>query len=234
MNLEWVKDLLPLLNATGIPLLAIGILLLLRAYQNSVQTYKDVTSSLKDENERLRTRLTEVETSYYGEMDKARDIAIKSMEAIEKLRIQKTKLLSETSADSEELVSEVKKINEAIRLLGELSTAFKLFDEQMRVHIAYTRREFSRLLAEPTQVLERIADVVRDDSSRLEIVQILNLAEVLDVNVIDRASETSSSLELKKLLATLVSELPEEEKRLELPSTDEGALLESEAEETPS
>jgi hypothetical protein len=64
MNLDWLTNLLPFLNSTGIPLLAIGIILLFRAYQKSLETYKGTFTDLREENKRLRQCLRESDTSY--------------------------------------------------------------------------------------------------------------------------------------------------------------------------
>lgn len=82
MNLDWIPNLLPIINATGIPILSIGILLLLRAYQNSVETYKDTTNHLREENERIRKRLADADNLYFGEVEKMRAIVSSSVDAI--------------------------------------------------------------------------------------------------------------------------------------------------------
>jgi len=62
MNFDWLTNLLPIINATGIPLLVVGIFLLLRAYQKATEISKSTATYLSEENERLRKRLVEVNT----------------------------------------------------------------------------------------------------------------------------------------------------------------------------
>jgi hypothetical protein len=176
MNLDWLTTLLPIINATGIPILAIGIILLLRAYQKSVEAYKETSSHLREENERIRKRLNEADTFYFGEVEKMRTTVSNSMEAIKELQVRKISLLTQASEDNKETVlADIEKINEAIEGLREISTRAKTIDVKVREALFYLNHDFQEL----TVHVGELADQISDTKSRVAIVGVVSSGEAL-------------------------------------------------------
>jgi hypothetical protein len=160
MDYDSFMKLLPILNATGVPLLAIGIILLLRAYQQSVKAYRESSTHLLEENKRLRNLLSEGDANYLSLMEKMKGIVAKSVEAIEQLQVRKISLLSkseETSSDN--VLADVKNINEAISLMRQLSDFNYRLGLDYKHQQAYTRDQFVSLTTQVGQLAEQIGDI---------------------------------------------------------------------------
>lgn len=166
MNLDWTI-LLPIVNSTGIPLLAIGIILLLRAYQKSGETYKETSNHLKEENERLRKRLNDADTLYISEVEKMRTAAVSAAETIKELQARKIALLSSANeANKESALHDVDKINKAIEELHTLSSVLRSIDSKIRESLFYINHDFRYL----TINISNLADQIGDTKSRVAIV----------------------------------------------------------------
>ena len=184
MQPDWLTNFLPVLNATGIPLLAVGVILLVRAYQKSIEAYKDSTTHLAAENEKLRERLRVIDASYFDQIEKAKTSAAKSFEAIEELYARKVSLLSETeSASTKDILSDVKNINQAIELIRELSSVQRGFNSQLHMHttkmddeLAAWDSHFKSLSSE----ISRLADRIGDTASRVIVVSVVTSAKVVE------------------------------------------------------
>ena len=122
MDTSWISSLIPLLNASGLPILAVGIFILIRAYQKLVEAHKTSYEELLTENDRLRRRLASVDDSYFQEMEKLHSIIKKSSDAIDELQVRKITLLSseQFKNDQERILSDIPKINKIIELLQEV------------------------------------------------------------------------------------------------------------------
>jgi len=203
---DWLTVVLPIINAAGIPLLAFGIILLLRAFQKSTDIYKDTTIHLKDENDRLRKRLSEFESSYFNEIEKAREIAVRSMDAIQELHtIRATIKLNENKDDS---TYEIEGIDSAIEILKGLSTAFKILDMKLQEHIVYSKQEFELLVSKISHSLIYIERDLRNDKGRQAIDRIISLVGSSDPLLIEKeltnlriSRGEKEERELKKFLA---------------------------------
>ncbi len=160
MDYDFFMKILPILNATGVPLLAIGIILLLRAYQQSVKTYRESSTHLLEENKRLRNLLSEGDANYLALMEKMKGIVAKSVEAIEELQVRKISLLSKSEETSnDEVLADVKNINEAISLVRQLAEFnYKLGVDYKREQM-YMRDHFLSLTTQVGQIAEQIGDI---------------------------------------------------------------------------
>lgn len=184
-----INTLMPILNAMGIPLLATGIILLIRAYRKSVEAYKDTSNHLREENERLRILLSEKDTSYFEQIQRMNRITAKSAEVIEELQARKVALLSKPKAeteknliamlskrkaDTERALWEVKKINESIELMQKLIAMQGLFERQWRDDASHIKDEFLSLTVKIGQLAEHVGDV----KSRIAIVSVVTPPEI--------------------------------------------------------
>lgn len=171
MNFDWITTILPVINATGIPLLSIGIIFLLRAYQKSVETYKETTTHLQDENKRVRDQLSVLDSSYVESLNKMRDTVSKSMQAIGELQAAKLTLMTNPDNSPEELVqSDIEKIDEVLDRLSELIDVSKrneYFQHEMETRINF---EFNKL--------GKLINQIGDTKSRLAIVRVVATEEV--------------------------------------------------------
>lgn len=208
MNID-LSNLLTILNATGIPLLAIALILLVKAYQKSGETYKETSSHLSSENERLRKRLGEVDASYFTDVEKMRSIVAKSMEAIEELQTRKIALLSKSEGSSDEaILADVEKINEAIQKLHALDDLERHLELRFKEQTLYLHREFQSLTFE----IGKLAEHIGDTNARIAVVGVLassSKQETLKSEVGDH----------KRGLISPVTEEP----TLQLPGSDEEA-----------
>jgi len=166
MNLDWLTTLIPIVNATGIPLLAVGIILLLRAYQKSVEAYKDTSLHLSEENKRLRTQLSEVDSGYLEALNRMREIAAKSIQATGELQAAKISLLTGGSDLAEHTIrSDVAKINQVLDLLQTLSETVKrieLFQKETELAVQAEFHKIGQLISE-----------IGDTQTRLSIVRVI-------------------------------------------------------------
>jgi hypothetical protein len=168
MNFDWLANLVPILNATGIPLLGIGIVLLVRAYQKSAETYKETSAHLTEENKRLWERLHDVDVGYFDEVEKMKSIVAKSIDAIGELQIRKVALLSKPEElSSETIMSEIKKIDRAIALMQELSQTqeelkilFVRYNRAMQEEIFKLEQRFQNSAIQVGEMAGQIGDPI--------------------------------------------------------------------------
>jgi hypothetical protein len=80
-----LSDVLTILNAAGIPVLAAAVLLLIRAFRQQAEIYKGSTdeckqfvASLQAEIQRLRTALESTDLAYLKAMEKVRELSDRS------------------------------------------------------------------------------------------------------------------------------------------------------------
>lgn len=173
MNFDW-PNLLPILNATGIPLLTIGIILLIRAYQKSVETYKETSTHLSEENTRLRKRLSEIDLDYFAQVERMKNIVSNSVEAIEELQARKITLLSKPmDVSNEKIFNDVEKINEAIKLLESLDLLQNEFDIRLNEQTIYMQREFQHL----TRAISMLSEQIGDNQSRVTVLGVLTSSQ---------------------------------------------------------
>lgn len=230
MNLDWLANLLPILNATGIPLLAIGIILLIRAYQRSVEIYKETSAHLKEENERLRKRILETDTGYFAEIDRMKGIVSKSIEAIAELQARKQALLTNVEdSPREAILSDVQKIKQVIALMEnlartseELDLRFQRHSTEMKAELQDIRASFQRRMFH----VGEFADGIGDTQSRIAVVRVITSDEAYE----KVKSETTG--QKRGLIAPPLEEIPgrkallsEDPERLTLPETLEDTEL---------
>jgi predicted nucleic acid-binding Zn-ribbon protein len=202
MNLNWLTDVFPVLNATGLPLLAIAVILLVRAFQKSIETYKETSAHLStenqtlreriqetyrnftEENEKLRERLHKIDTDYFDELDRMKSVVSKTNEAIAELHARKVALLSKPEDSSNEaILSEVQKIGQAISIMQELVNSQKEFKSLLSKGIVYVydkdlknvERQFELL----TNQVGELAGQIGDTKTRIAVVSILTTENML-------------------------------------------------------
>jgi hypothetical protein len=153
MDLNWLMQLLPIINGAGIPILAVGIVLLLRAYQAATKSYQETSEHLKIENERLRGRLIEAEDRYFLSAEKIKDLMSKSIEAVGQLEARKVALLSTAEGISkDDLKAEIDKLNKAIEVMHHINL-FKS-ERQFEDH-----RRYVALMANISELIGQISDI---------------------------------------------------------------------------
>ena len=171
---------LQVLNAAGIPLFATGVVLLILAYQRSGEAYRDGSKHLREENDRLRSSLTERDGEYFRQVDRISSMLAKSDKAIEELQARKIALLSSKSditTDDDRILAEVKKINGAIQVIQDLPTG-------LHSSLHYMGKEFDSTATKIGQLAEEIGDV----QARLAIVAIITSPEIHRKLVIEVSS----------------------------------------------
>jgi hypothetical protein len=207
MNFDWITTTLPIINATGIPLLSIGIILLLIAYQKSVETYKDSTTHLKDENKRVREQLSTLDSSYTDSLNKMRETVSKSMQAIGELQAAKISLLTNSNNSPAELVkSDIEKIEIVLDKLSELVDSSKRLEYYQNETSARMNIEFNNL--------GKIITQIGDTKSRLAIVRVIATDEVFQ-SISSQVSENKRGLffspEKKKITLEELKDLEPDE-----------------------
>jgi len=180
-----VNAVLQIVNALGIPLLAVGVILLIVAYQKSGEAYRDGSKYLRDENDRLRTRLAERDDHYFALVDRTAKLLARSERAIEELQARKIGLLAstpESDANRDLVLAEVKKINAAIESLQDLPLEFSY----------HLERELGSMTRRVAELAEEIGDV----RARLAVVAVVTSPDVhekLTAEISGRASGLVSS-----------------------------------------
>jgi hypothetical protein len=170
-------SLIPIVNATGIPLLAIGVILLVRAYQKSVDTYKETSVHLSSENDRLRKRLVEADTAYSRELNELRSIVSKSVKAIEELEARKFALLSKTEDTSEQTIfTDVAKIDELITRITQLSHLDSFISRELANFSLHIQQEADKITAE----ISSLAMQIGDTKTRIAVVGFIASSEKQD------------------------------------------------------
>jgi len=215
---DWLTNLLPILNAAGIPLLAIGVILLIRAYQKSVETYKETSSHLRDENERLRKRIYELDTSYFREVEKVRSVILKSSEVIEELNVRKVTLLSKAEErpikpmirNSPEK-SDVIAINKAIELLEAIISHQRRNEIDYLQKTFYSGEQFRDIIHQLSMLTDRIGDI----ETKFTILKVLSEADIKQLR--NKVGEQKRGL-------ALTEEETSARERLENPSLPPSAL----------
>jgi hypothetical protein len=184
MDFDWVPKLLPLVNATGVPLLAIGFYLLFRAYQKSIDTYKETHEHLSDENKRLRERLQSSDTGYFDQINKMRDVVSKSVDTISDLQARKVALLSKPDdIPRDAIISDVNKINEAISLMQELTAVSKEVRSLYQKHIERVEEEVRMKEYHYHDLAKRIGNLsekIGDTSSRVLVVSVISSDKAIE------------------------------------------------------
>jgi len=169
--------LLPIINAAGIPILAIGIIILLRAYQKASETYRDTSNYLRDENERLGKRLATAEANHFNDYEKMRVMASNSINAIQELQARKVSLLTQSeSLATQEILAEVKKINDTIELLQNMSSMISVLSIDNQRKFDSINENFQKI----TQQVSLMADQIGDTKSRVAILGAITSTKVLD------------------------------------------------------
>lgn len=191
MEFDWISKLLPLVNATGVPLLAVGFYLLFRAYQKSIDTYQgtyrhlteenrrlnETYSNLSHENSLLKERLQSIDTEYYDQIDKMRESIIKTANAISELQARKVALLSKEDVPESTIVSDVNKINEAIALMQEFASASKEIRLSYKKHIEYFDDEMKTKDLKYNELalkISKLSEQIGDTSSRVIVVRVVS------------------------------------------------------------
>jgi len=166
MNFDWLATLIPIVNATGIPLLAIGIIFLLRAYQKSVEAYKETSLHLTEENKRLRNQLSEADAGYIEALNRMREIATKSIQASGELQAAKVNLLTNPGdIPKDGIQSEVEKIDKVLELLDDLVVSagrIENYQKEVEFGLQHELNRIGKLLSE-----------IGDTQSRLSIVRVI-------------------------------------------------------------
>lgn len=201
---EVLQEILPLLNALGLPLLGTAVLILVRAYRQSAETYEQTSSSLRTENERLRTQLTVRDTQYFGEVDRMKATTASALRAVEEIQASKAALLSgSSSASKEDLRSDIENLNRALEQIGELTLLSKEMDLKLRdVSLAFDRR-----FNEATTAIAQLADRIGDTRSRVALIGVLGSPQAFDrIRSVAGASErglilAGSDSEIERILA---------------------------------
>lgn len=158
MNLDWLMQLVPIINAAGVPILAVGIILLLLAYQNASKSYQETSVHLKIENERLRARLSEEEDRYFLGAEKIKDLMSKSIEAMGQLEARKVALLSTVEGISkDDLKAEIDKLNKAIEVLHRLIGYDKERQIEAQHRYLVLIRHIGELIGQISDIKSRIA-----------------------------------------------------------------------------
>jgi Tfp pilus assembly protein PilN len=187
MNFDWITTLLPIINATGIPLLSIGIIFLLRAYQKSVETYKDTTAHLKEENKRVREQLSILDSSYADSLNKMRETVSKSMQAIGELQAEKISILTNSSnLPVESVQSDIEKIDDVLDTLSALVGLSKRMESY--------QHEMDSRFTEGLSRLGKLITQIGDTKSRLAIVRVLASNEVYE-SISSQVSEHNRGLQ---------------------------------------
>lgn len=156
---DWVT-ILPIINATGIPLLAFSFFLLFRVYHRSIETHQGTIAGLRHENERLRQRLSESDASYTELALKMRAMAMRGAEAVEELEARKITLLSKKETAPKELIlEEVQRINESIQQIEEVQRLRLQFDVALREETIRTRSHLQHITSRISGLAQQVGDV---------------------------------------------------------------------------
>jgi predicted nucleic acid-binding Zn-ribbon protein len=184
MDFDWLPKLLPLINATGVPLLAVGCYLLFRAYQKSIDTYKETHEHLSEENKRLREQLQSVETGYFDQVNKMKDVVSKTVDAISELQARKVALLSKPDeVPKDAILSDVNRINEAINLMQKLIEVSKEVKFLYRRHLEHIEEEVKMKEYNYRDLAKRISylsERIGDTSSRVLVVSVISSDKAIE------------------------------------------------------
>jgi len=213
MPTDWLSTLLPIINAAGIPILAIAIVMLLRAYQKATDTYKDVSNHLRSENERLSNRLAKVETDYFSDYDKMKVTVSSSMNAIQELQARKIALLSQPeNSESKDILTEVKKINNIIDLLQTIMSGVTEISSQQQHMVTRANYDAQRVMIE----MGKLAEQIGDTKSRVAVLGVITSNKSLN--------EVKSEIDIQK--RGIVAPTPPE-KTLKEPESNKENLLDN-------
>jgi hypothetical protein len=184
-----LNQILPLINATGIPLLAVSLIVLIMAYQKAVQTYKETASSLNEENKRLRETLHSNGLDYIEELRKMKKVVSKVDDAVENLVAAKATLLARGSADliQEKQLTEGKKIFmdvgkidlaiESMHSLIEYQSMFERAFTENQLRVEQTLHEFRANFRNVQLAISKLSDQIADNNSRALIVGVIGSRE---------------------------------------------------------
>jgi hypothetical protein len=202
MNLDWLTILLPVVNAAGIPILAFAVIMLVRAYRKSVETYKETADHLRLENDRLRKRLSELDTGYSKQLDRIRNVVDKAVGSLEHLNGRRVALLSNLGSDRQATMRDVMKISEAIDAITPLIQTLGKFSPPL---IARVIEEYLNRLAID---LGKLAAQIGDSQSRLALIKIVVTSDRVLRDVESDVAKTQRGLTIPS------------EQRIELPGLD--------------
>jgi DnaJ-domain-containing protein 1 len=188
---DWLTNILPIINAGGIPILAIGIILLFRAYQKATETYRDTSNHLKDENDRLRKRLAESDANYFSEIDKIRVTVSSSLDAIKELQARKAELFSQSDFSvNQEILTEVRKIDNVIEILQKISSSITEIEVLYQSKLNSLTNKFEELFIRIGEMSTQIDDSKSRNAIRgviLSYYKILQVDQDAEIEVIEAA-----------------------------------------------
>jgi hypothetical protein len=168
--LQVPSEILVVVNAMGLPLLAFAFLILFRAYQRANETNKEVVAELREENKRLSERLATGDATYMELASKMRVMVARSNEAIEELQARKIELLTNAQSSPEEtLQAEVEKINESLNRIAQIHELRLRYDLRLRQEGARAREELQIL----TDMITHLAEQIGDIRARVAIVSVV-------------------------------------------------------------
>jgi hypothetical protein len=187
MDADWLTKILPFLNAAGIPLLSLSILLLILSYRRIVEVYKDTVKDLRDENKRLSERLREVDSDYFEKIAKMKEIISKSENAVAELYARKAELQSK-EASKPETFSDTQRINQAIELLLDMT--------RIKSEVRYSRvfGELEYMMNEKKKEINKLADEIDDTESRVIVIGVLTTEEAYKKFELDKLESSARSV----------------------------------------
>jgi hypothetical protein len=202
MEAEWVNRILPILNAAGIPLLSIGIIVLIWAYRKSSDVYRGTTNYLLEENKRLKDQLQIIDSDYLERLGKLRDMLAKAENAISELQARKVGLLAKPeNSPKEAILSDVEKINDVILSLRELEgTTWR-----MKIEYFERTRYLEEFMKKKEDEINRLVDQIGDVESKVIVIRVLTTDEVYEKHKLNelgsgRGLSASSQAESKERL----------------------------------
>ena len=109
-----VKEILPYINAAGVPILAFSIFMLVKTYQKINQKYSENIDRERNENQKLREHVTHYESSFLSEIGRIQEVIKKADNVIKELQIKKAELLAQGQDKDKQVLFDVKYVNTII------------------------------------------------------------------------------------------------------------------------